>query len=550
MPAPSTIIPSHNMDAQSDLDRKRNDLIAAVFNGSYREAENIYTAVWRRIKGLSEISENDQKAVNQIHHLLRTFRTEIEKNRVDGLLKIKKRARRKMAGIAREQLKNTKYVEYDDWKENIGVSRRQLRIILKTAATLQITVGCTNCCRRCNEWALAGVRKHFSFDSVSRFTRALFEEGNGSFAHYGASDPLDWRHEGKDISDILKLIKINGYKQEFGILTKIPAGSGAITRKLLDMDADFAVSVTKKNRLKVERLEKAAGKKFQVQHDVEELLTPAGLDEDFSSVKSSITDNYGTEITPDGAFIIVPTFTSALNLTGQRRIPVTSETDCFLEKKVGWEALSVAYFKPLKAIDLNGRGFTLENLLAPQIETILQDNGSGDPTPPGMMNIKEYFDTHEPEIVKNRRKLLPSVRKDLREKYSADGEDSRKILRKKIREYEDFCDMDKVARYKKYAFSFYLNAISGYLNARPSERVIIKRLRGEDAKKYPTAFKALSRGRGHWVEKAIDSSTMGAFELFETLIFGLLRNPREESIRTFIESHPAVYDPESDRFRD
>ncbi|MCP4693020.1 MAG: hypothetical protein GY859_33570, partial [Desulfobacterales bacterium] len=125
-----------------------------------------------------------------------------------------------------------------------------------------------------------------------------------------------------------------------------------------------------------------------------------------------------------------------------------------------------------------------------------------------------------------------------------------KILRKKIREYEDFCDMDKVARYKKYAFSFYLNAISGYLNSRPSERVIIKRLRGEDAKKYTTAFKALSRERGHWVEKAIDSSSMGAFELFETLIFGLLRNPREESIRTFIESHPVVYDPESDRFRD
>ncbi len=536
------------MYTQSNLDRERNQLIASVLRGDYPGAERIYTQIWLRIRDVPDFPENDQKAMNQIHHLLRKFRAEIREKSPRGLLETKRLARGKMAGVAREQLKNVEYVEYDDWKKKLEISGRQMERILETIATLQMTAGCTNCCRRCNEWALPGARKHFSFDAVRRFTRELFEKGNRSFALYGASDPLDWVHEGRDIADILTFMRQNGYIQDFGILTKIPAGSERVMRKLLEMDADLAVSVTGKNRSKVERLERAWGQTLQVQHDVEELLTPAGLDEDFSSIKSSITDNYGTEITPDGAFIIVPTFTSALNLTGQCRMPVTPGTDCFLEKKVGWEALSVEYFKPLKAMDLNGGSFTLGRLLEPQIETILQDNGSGDPTPPGMMNFKEYFNTYEPDIVKNRKKLLPSVLKELRNKHPDDGKENREVFRRKAKVYEDFCDMDKVSEYKKFAFSFYLNAISDYVQSHPAEREILRRLRGEDSEKYAAGFLAFSKNRAHEIEKMIESSSTGVFDLFEALMFQLLDNPRDAAIQHFIKTNPAAYDPETDRF--
>ena len=51
-------------------------------------------------------------------------------------------------------------------------------------------------------------------------------------------------------------------------------------------------------------------------------MIPAGLDEDFATVKSSVTDNYGIEFTPEAAWMVIPTFTSALNPTGQCRLPM------------------------------------------------------------------------------------------------------------------------------------------------------------------------------------------------------------------------------------
>jgi len=353
------------------FDKKRDEFLAAIYGGNFGNAERIYKDVLDKIDTAVELSEVDLKAVNQIQHAFRTFRGQINENLSGDIRGIYERMRKRLAKDTSEQVKNVKYIEYDEWFQRMGLRKEQFRIMLGTVSTLQITVGCSVFCRRCNEWALPGPRKHFSFDAVVRFIEELFDAGNSEFSLYCASDPLDWECGDKSIIDILAFMAEHGYKARYGLLTKIPRGAEKKIETLASMGADIGISITGRNRFKVENIENAVGKKLEVQHDFDKLLIPAGLDEDFSSIKSSITDNYGTEITPEGAFLVIPTFTSALNPTGQRRIPITADTDFFVKKSVGRDALPVEYFKPLKAIDLKGQEITLEKLFEAQSAEVL-----------------------------------------------------------------------------------------------------------------------------------------------------------------------------------
>jgi len=159
-----------------------------------------------------------------------------------------------MARAVREQAKNVTFVGYDEWYTKVGLSKAQFRILLKTVATLQITVGCSIFCRRCNEWALPGPRKHFSFDAVTTLIKELFEAGNNEFALYGASDPMDWTCGEKNIASILEFMSAHGYTSQYGLLTKIPKGSEKTIAALLKTGADIGFSITGKNRSNVEKI--------------------------------------------------------------------------------------------------------------------------------------------------------------------------------------------------------------------------------------------------------------------------------------------------------
>lgn len=197
--------------------------------------------------------------------------------------------------------------------------------------TFQLSSGCSNYCRRCNEWALPGVRSHFSFNAITRILRHIANEENTEVSLYGASDPLDWVHGERDISDIIDMAKQEGI--DYSLLTKLPRGKKKLLKKLIQIDANLSVSMTNKNKNKILNFEQAIGHPISKQHDTDDLLIPAGLDEDFVSVKPSITDGYGCEITPEGAYIIIPTFTSALYPFGHAKIPVTKRSSFSLKKK-------------------------------------------------------------------------------------------------------------------------------------------------------------------------------------------------------------------------
>jgi len=540
-----TGIPLFETHPKNYFDQKRNDFLASIYSGNLQDTEKIYREISAKIEGANEFSEVDQKAINQIQHAFRTFRKQITANCSNDIKDLFNRTRKAMARAVREQAKNVTFVGYDEWYTKVGLSKAQFRILLKTVATLQITVGCSIFCRRCNEWALPGPRKHFSFDAVTTLIKELFEAGNNEFALYGASDPMDWTCGEKNIASILEFMSAHGYTSQYGLLTKIPKGSEKTIAALLKTGADIGFSITGKNRSNVEKIGDSANQKLDVQHDSDELLIPAGLDEDFTGTKASITDSYGCEITPEGAFFVVPTFTSALNLTGQRRIPISSDATFFLKKRIGRDALPVEYFKPLEVIDLMGREFTLEKLFNAQIENIMLDNGSAELTPPGMMNMREYFRTYELDAVKRRKSLLPAVSKGLikdilhQGKYKEDSREKRYAhFKQRVRDYFETCNMNNVEKFKKNAFSFYLKSIAEYLKGHPVEREIIRYLRKEDKEKYKSDSQRFFEEDRQFLDSLLEEAGPDTFELFQILLFRLLDDPGSKIIQLFVENNP------------
>ena len=543
------------MLTQNCFEKKRVELIAALIRGDWKTAGSLLETANARAAVKISLSEMDQKAINQMLAAAKKFGDKTNQWNRGIIAQPQGRLKTALAKVIRAQVHNVEYVKYQHWLKAVDLEAARYRVMLRNVASCQLTTGCGNFCRRCNEWALAGVRKHFSFSAAQQVIRELFECGNNSFALYCASDPLDYRSKEKTIVDLLAYMDEQGYKPEFGLLTKIPRGSETLAQKLLEDGADIAISVTEKNKSKVARIEKKTGKKFMRHHDVDELLIPAGLDEDFSTVKSSITDNYGVEITPEGAFMVIPTFTSALNPTGQHRLCIERGADWVIKKRVGHDALPVEYFKPLVAQKENGADFVLDRLLDPQVENIMLDNGGQEPTPPGMMNLEEYFKTFDPEIVLKRRRLAPVAIESLREKLhkasnpkDRDWGELKRAFQTKKRAYLEFCDLNKVEVFKGKAFSYLLKSVIDYLKVHPAEREIIRFLRREEATALLKTHGGLTKKGANSVAGLLEDSDMGTFDCFRYLVFILLDNPHHSGISDFIESNPSSYDPETGRF--
>lgn len=534
---------------------KKYEILACLYTEKYSVFEQISRDILKELKLSWDLSEADQKALNQINQIFKKFEESISLNCSSDIHTIITCIKKQTVQIVRNQVKNIDYIDYDTWRKALDLKEETFKIMLSNVSSLQLSVGCSNFCRRCNEWALPGVRKHFTFEAVIKLLKEIFKTGNNQFSLYCASDPLDWHHKGRTIADIIKIMKNQGYKFKFGLLTKVPKGSEKIIKDLLKIDGDFAVSITDKNRDRIRILEKKINRKLSVQHDMNELMIPSGLDEDFKTIKSSITDNYGIEITPEGAASVIPTFTSAMNLTGQHRSSVNSETDFFLKLRTGMDALPVAYFKPLLAVNLKKEEFTINRLLDPQIENIMLDNGSYKCNPPGMMSLNEYFKTFEPEAVSARKKAIPAIVKRLKQEILKNKEDdkeeyenSKKNLRKKIQDYLDSCRPYKVMKFKKFSFSFFLESVLNYIKKHPDAKEIILYLRKKDKNIYIKNYNMLSKPIDFNLTNLVDKTDHENFELFQMMMFKAIDDPENEEIKKFIKDNHARYNSEIDRF--
>jgi len=533
---------------ENRFENTRAALIAALIRGDLDAALMLLRGVIRQLQARTRLTEADQKVVNQIQVAAKKLGGRLGKDAAAAMQPARAKLKSTLARVVRAEVRDIDYMEYAAWRQNLPGDKVRYRTVLQNVASLQLSVGCSNFCRRCNEWALAGVRRHLAFDAARRIIRDLHDAGNDRYALYCASDPLDYQCGDHTIADLLRHMRQKGYRTRFGLLTKVPRGSEALAGQFLAEGVDISVSLTEKNRARVARIETELGKAFHAHHDTTELLIPAGLDEDFATVKSSVTDNYGIEFTPEAAWMVIPTFTSALNPTGQCRLPIGPNPGWILRKRVGRDALKVEYFKPLAVCGPDGRPFVLDDLLDPQIENMLLDNGDPGLTPPGMMNLAEYFKTFEPDIVHQRRRLAAAAIENLRlrifQHKSGTDRDQQELeleFERKKQAYLDFSDPEKVPGYKRRVFAFLLSAAAGYLDTHPDELEIIRFLRRKDAD-MGIDYREMS------VEILVADGKQGAFDSFTCLVHRLLSDPGDDQVRTFLESTPSVYNPEFDRF--
>ncbi len=533
------------------FEQEKNNFLAALYAEDGAAAESIYDRILLAAeKQMGKFRETDEKYLRQVQVAFKRFKpflfAQCSPQMPDKFTRLHALIR------SHTRSAQIRYVAYADWEKNLGLHPWQLDLIFASAITFQMTSGCSHYCRRCNEWALPRVRAHFSFGGVQTLLAKLLDENNSDLALYGASDPLEWQHPPYDITHILSKPPLH-----FSLVTKIPRGKENQLKKLLNRGISLSVSLTDGNRSRIERLEAEINTPLTRQHAGKELLIPAGRDEDFCSVKPSITDGYGTEITPEGACIIIPTFTSPLHPFGHKKIPITLETRVFPVKKIGRQALLVDYFKPLEMVGQEKKPFHLGHLLEVQVESILLDNGSEPLIPPGMRGLKEYFSIFGDLPRLQRRAMTPTVLARLKKLFLAQtryqhlSAEEQQIYREKIRAHLDFCHAEIVAESRSCAASFFLAAIKNYLASQPVKRRIIAFLIQNEAldleKKY--GKRMIREGAVSLFNSAAFHSPQGdGWEIFRFSATALVMGRHEKEIAQFIAASPSRYDPVADRF--
>lgn len=533
----------------SFFEEKKNDFLAAVYAHNASRAEIIYELISKTAEKKADgLGETDEKYLRQIQVAFKQFKPFLLAHCSNKILDTYQKLQSIIRKNVREQSAHPGVVAYDNWRTSLHLLPWQEKLLFTNAITFQMTSGCSNYCRRCNEWALPKIRSHFSKDATKTILKKLTTSGNTNLALYGASDPLDWADGSNDIGDILSGLDA---PPAFSLLTKIPRGKEALLKTLLKMNINLSVSQTDRNRKRIHALEAQINKIIPKQHASKELLIPAGLDEDFISVKPSITDGYGTEITPEGACIIIPTFTSGLHPFGHKKLSVTRETPFFPVKKIGRQALLVDYFKPLEVIGQEKKPFFLSKLLDVQVENILLDNGSDALTPPGMRSLREYFSIFEDTPRRQRKKMIPSVMRHLKKEFLPDeygtlDADKKQLYGKKLAAHLEFCNRSVVAESKRCALSFFLAAVACFVERHPVKTGIIAFLLGEEItllqKKYS------SPAAQHPLVSQFFYSQTNPWELFRFYATALLIGRHEKSISDFTTACPSKYDALADRF--
>jgi hypothetical protein len=533
----------------SFFEEKKNGFLAAVYTHNGSCAETIYELILKTAENKSDgLGETDEKYLRQIQVAFKQFKPFLLAHCSNKILDKYQRLQSLIRKNVREQSAHPGIVAYDNWKTRIHLRPWQEDLLFTNAITFQMTSGCSNYCRRCNEWALPKIRSHFSKDATKTILNKLTASGNIDLALYGASDPLDWADGSNNIGNILSGLDT---PPAFSLLTKIPRGKDALLKTLLKMDINLSVSQTDRNRTRIHALEAQINKSIQKQHVSKELLIPAGLDENFISVKPSITDGYGTEITPEGACIIIPTFTSGLHPFGHKKLPITRETAFFPVKKIGRQALLVDYFKPLEVIGQAKKPFFLSKLLDVQVESLLLDNGSQALTPPGMRSLREYFSIFEDTPRRQRKKMIPSVMRHLKKEFVPDeygtlDADQKQLYGKKLAAHLEFCNKAVVAESKRCALSFFLAAVACFVERHPIKTGIIAFLLGEEIallqKKYSSPVP-----RQPLVSQFFHSQDT-PWELFRFYATALLMGLHGTAVSDFIASCPSKYDALADRF--
>ncbi len=549
MPACKPITMIYVKDNEIPLETLKNRFLAAIYRRDVQKSRTAFLMILDAAEqSLPEPGETREKLLRQIQTAFLRFKPFVTSPRV-GLTGPFQALKTLLADVVKFRCRAVHHVSYPDWHTRVDLLPWQMDLLFKNAVTVQLTSGCSHFCRRCNEWALPGIRSHFSYGAAEQIIEQLLRQRNTDTALYGASDPLDWQDGNRTLADLLTPV---GSAARFSLLTKVPKAGQKVLQTLVHRDIALSVSVTDANRERIIALEKQTGITFAKQHDSDDLLIPAGLDEDFTTVKSSITDAYGTEITPEGAFIIIPTFTCALHPMGHKKVPVTRKTMAFPVKKIGRQALLKDYFKPLEVVGQENTPFYLSKLLDVQVETLLLDNGSMDLSPPGMRNLKEYFTIFQEPARIQRKHMTRSIVSGLKKQFFPHGryhdltQEQQRLYRQKIGAHLDFCNKSIVEQSCTCAVSFFLQAARNFLADQEDKKTIIAHLIKPEADRLAHRYGQTARKTD--VQHLLSHDTDDFFDWFRFYVTGLVFDRRIQDVNLFIQAHPAAYDPVADRF--
>ncbi len=525
------------------MEKLKNRILAALFSQNTGQLKVLLDHAAEIAKN-PELGETDEKYLRQAQTALIRHKHQLDTN--PDLKRQIKHLRRLLAEKVRRA--EPGHMGYDAWKNCLNLLPWQHPYVFSEAITFQMTSGCSNFCRRCNEWALPKVRRHFSFDAVNTFIQNFLEQGNRDLALYGGSDPLDWCDLPHDITHVLN--RLEG-PCRFSLLTKIPNGKGELAKALITAGIPMSVSLTNRNRDKISLLEMQMEQPFTKQHATADLLIPAGLDEDFSTVKPSITDSYGTEISPDGCFAVIPAFTSALHPFGHKKIRITAQSAFIPRKKIGRPALLVDYFKPLEVVTEQGVSI-LPALLDVQVENILFDNGRDELTPPGMRSIREYFDVFSDKARRKRKHLTPSVVKRIKNRYLNTIRfhdlcpQKQTALKNEILDHVRFTRKDIVAQAMTCSISFFLAAIHAYIQEQPINCRIIRQLTLQEYTDLAALFQDTDPMLP--IAQRLESPDTDPWLLFRYHALSLVHKGLTKQVDQFIQGCPGIFHPEKDRF--
>ncbi|MCF8091074.1 MAG: hypothetical protein K9K40_01270 [Desulfotignum sp.] len=531
------------------LETLKNRFLAAIYQQDAQKARTAFLMILDAAQqSLPEPEETREKLLRQIQTAFLRFKHFLLSPQV-GLTTPFQALKTLLADVVKFRCHAVYHVSYTDWQARADLMPWQMDLLFKNAITVQLTSGCSHFCRRCNEWALPGIRSHFSHDAAAQIIEQLLLQRNTDPALYGASDPLDWQDGAHTLADLLAPVESAAC---FSLLTKVPRAGQKVLQTLVHRNIALSVSVTDANRDRITALEKQTGIKLSKQHDSDDLLIPAGLDEDFTTVKSSITDAYGTEITPEGAFIIIPTFTCALHPMGHKKLPVTRKTMAFPVKKIGRQALLKDYFKPLEVVGETNTPFHLSGLLDVQVETLLLDNGSMDLSPPGMRNLKEYFTIFQESARVQRKQITRSIVQRLKKQFFPHGRyhnlthEQQRLYRQKIGAHLDFCNKTIVEQSRTCAVSFFLQAARDFLADQEDKKTIIAHLIKPEADRLENRYGRKNRKTD--IQHLLSHDINEFFDRFRFYVTALVFDRHTRAVTRFIQAHPAAYDPVADRF--
>ena len=252
------------------MEQKKNEFLAALYEKNFQAVEQIYIDIVKHAESLSEFSENTAKLLNQIQAIFKRFKPALLKHGTSRVKKYNKRLKTLILAAVKQSCTNILNINLLSWETKLGLGSRQKDLLYKTAMTFQLTSGCSNYCRRCNEWALPGVRAHFSHGAILKILNHMADQGNDEISLYGASDPLDWKQDEKTISDIID--HLDTLPLEYSLLTKVPKGKESLLKTLLKRHSNLSVSMTSKNKARIKKIEQDFGSPVSKQHDLDEVL--------------------------------------------------------------------------------------------------------------------------------------------------------------------------------------------------------------------------------------------------------------------------------------